>query len=109
MAFLDDLADFFPDIVTVVHQTHVGLFSVASGTSSVDLNARITNQITKLRSADGKEIISRQFATLRGAPAGLSVKDRFILPARFDPREPEPMSIGYYTDENGPLFTRVFF
>lgn len=109
MAFLDDLADFFPDTITVVHQTHVGLFSVASGTSSVEVNARITNAINKVRTVDGKEVISRQFATLRGAPEGLSVKDRFILPARFDPREPEPMSVGYYTDENGPLFTRVFF
>ena len=108
MGILEDTAEFFVDTIVIRRMTHDS-WGVASGLSSVTVNARISNNITKVRGQNGQEVVSRLQATINSAPSGITTNSEFTLPARLDPRTPQAQAVGYYTDENGPLFIRVFF
>lgn len=112
MAFLDDLADFFVDEVTVARQTFDAYGAPTAG-ASVTIAAKISQKIARVKNQNGEEVVSQLFATLLGAPLldGTPIKttDKFTLPTRFDPRELSAVSVQYVTDENGPLFVRAYF
>lgn len=109
MSILDDVADLYPDTILVTPRPTVDGWGVESGTSTASYAARISARLVRVRTADGEVTVQQQYATVRGLVSGLDTNAKVTLPARFDPREPKITSIATPTDEDGPLFVRIFF
>lgn len=105
----DDLAELFPDTVTVEPCTEVDGFGRRqyNGTAFT-VKANVCERTVMVRASDGQVRQSMVHATIKGS-FGLTVKDRYTLPARFVPNKPEAVSVAGYSDENGPHHQVVYF
>lgn len=106
--FNDELFDMFPDIVTVNVYGPKDEYGNSTLVSTRNLPARVDGKIKTIRDAGGNEQISSVQAAFPDN-YGLTVDMEYILPERFIPRNPKPISIGHATDEDGPTHERVFF
>lgn len=106
--FIEYLADLFPDIVTVRLMSEPDEFGNKTLISEQNLPARVTGKGKLTKDAGGQETTSAVKVTFPGN-YGLTVNHEYILPVRFSPRNPKPISIGHATDEEGAEFERVFF
>lgn len=112
MSIIDDTAEFYADTITITRQTFDAWGAPTPG-ASVTVSARISNKVNKVMGPNGEEVVSSLMATISSVPSigGVQIKtdDEFTLPARFSPNKPRAKSIQVPTDENGPLFMRVYF
>src|SRR4051812_36546524 len=108
MSFPDELADLFPDTVTVSVLSAPDYEGNTSVLTSVDLPARVTGKIKSTYDIGGNEKMSSVQALFPGA-YGLTVDMEYLLPERFIPRNPRAISVGHATDESGAHHERVYF
>ena len=105
---VDDLADLFTDTVTVEPVVGADGFGDTTYGPGVTRAARVSGKIMTVRDQGGQETVSTVQVTLAGA-FGVTVKDRFTLPARFVPTQPLPIAVKEASDENGPHHETVYF
>lgn len=108
MSFPDELAELFPDIVQVITRSAADEEGNTTVVSSVDLPARVIGKVRTVRDAGGNEKMSSVQALFPGV-YGLTTDMEYILPIRFIPRNPRPISVGHGTDEEGAHHERVYF
>lgn len=106
--FTDQMLELFPDTVVVRKMTPPDEFGNQTLISVRNLPARVVGKIKAVKDIGGNEVTSSVQATFPGV-YNLSVNDEYILPERFEPRNPKPISVGHATDENGPEHERVYF
>jgi hypothetical protein len=91
-SIVSDLIDLFPDTVTV-EVLAFDSFGAVTGVSSLNIRkAHVYGKIRQVRTADGRLVTSTVTAILAGA-FGTTVKDRFTLPSRFVPNQPEALAV----------------
>lgn len=103
-----ELADLFPDTVTLVAQTfdHQG---AATPGASVDVKAHVIGKTMQVRDVkSGQLTVSTVQAVLFGAP-GATVDHKYTLPVRFNPRSPKAIAVDHHTDESGAHHETVYF
>ncbi len=105
---VDDLADLFTDTVTVESCVSVDGFGNPTYAAGAARAARVSGKVMTVRDQQGHETVSTVQVTLAGA-FGVTVKDRFTLPARFVPTQPLPIAVKEASDENGPHHETVYF
>lgn len=105
-SLLPELADLFPDSVTIDTGTTDG-YGAFSLVSTRTVPARVVGRVRMVRDQTGQERVSTVQAWL--TITGASVADRFTLPARFVPRQPPAIAIGHSTDEDGAHHEVVYF
>ena len=69
--------------------------------AGVEYNCHIEGHSRLVRDATGLERVSTVQVYLDGA-YNVSVKDKVLLPERFEPRDPPIITVERMTDENGP-------
>lgn len=104
------LLDLFPDTMTVnVASAGSDAYGVpVSYGASVNYRVAIIGRTTLVRDSSGQERTSTRHAIFASAP-GLRVRDKYTLPARFEPREVVAIAVKSVTDENGPHHEVVYF
>ena len=108
MEFIEHLKDLFPDTVTVILTSEPDQWGNTTVISQQDLPARVTGKIKTVKDVGGNEVTSSVQAVFPGV-YGLTTAHRYVLPPRFEPRDPKPISVGHATDEEGAEHERVFF
>lgn len=104
----EELYDMFPDTVRVNTYGPPDEYGESQLLSSRELPARVDGKIKMVKDMGGQDQISSVQVVFPGV-YHLTVEMEYILPIRFDPRNPKPISVGHGTDEDGPSHERVFF
>lgn len=111
------LMDMVPDTVSVEPYLSTDAYGKVTYGPSTEYRTRVLGRTKMVLGYDGKERLSGATVVFMGE-YGLTVNDRFTLPARFsmDPadsdiaaRQPQCLSIDRETDENGAHHTTVYF
>lgn len=106
--FTDDMSEMFPDTVTVEIQSPPDAYGHSSVLSSINYPARVDGKVREVKDQGGRETMSSVMAVFPTAK-GLTIDYTYILPERFIPRNPKPISVGHATDEIGETHERVYF
>jgi hypothetical protein len=106
--FIDDLMDMFPDTVQVNVRSAPDEYGQTTLISSRDLPARVVGKTKAMLDRQGNEVTSSVQVLFAGV-FDLTTDMEYILPVRFQPRNPKPISVEHATDEMGAAFERVFF
>lgn len=106
---LNDLADMFPDTMTVTPITKDGFGKVIASGTAFPVKVKLSNSEAQVMSEGVGLVTSNLQAIVLGAYNLTTDKHRYTLPSRFSPREPKPVSIGRRSDENGAHHETVFF
>ena len=114
----DDLAEMFPDEVTIEPFIGADRYGKPEYTSPFTVAARVIGRTRMALDADGQERVSNIQAVLKGF-FGATPQDRYTVPARFslnplDPtdieaRQPRALAVDKETDENGAHHETVYF
>jgi hypothetical protein len=106
---IDDLQDMFPDTILWEKFLSSSGFGRDVFQSPQSLPASISKGIDITLNIGGREKVS-SVQVIIGGYYGLSVKDRYTLPARFAPlQQPPAVSVISTSDENGPHHETVYF
>ncbi len=112
------LLGLFPEVIIIEPLATEDAYGSKTYGASTSVACRYSQRVMMVRADTGEERVSRVQAVLAG-DAGVNVRARFTLPARFSPstseagdvtkRQPVAIAIGYASDENGPHHQRVYF
>lgn len=108
MAFIDDLADFFVDEITVVPGTLDGYGAFVASGEVLSLPCRIEGEARLVRAPDGQEVVSSVQVIVAGYNDLTVEAHRYTLPARFNPREQlRAIAIDKVDDEEGTCYEEI--
>lgn len=96
-----DLHEMFAETIVVSGYAGQDFMGDETWEAGVELRCHIEGHSRLVRDATGLERVSTVQVYLDG-PYGISVKDRVLLPPRFEPRDPPIVAVERMTDENGP-------
>lgn len=96
-----------PDTVTVEAYSTQNVYNEATYGAASTYQCRVQGQTKMIRTPAGEEKVSTVQVYLASA-AGITVRDRITLPARFAPTTPEIMAVAHYGDESGPYSEVVY-
>ena len=85
-----------------------GMGSDPTYASATTYRARVIGQQKLVKTPTGKEVMSNVTVWIWGKPE-LGYDDKFTLPERFSPREPRPLAIDNFSDENKAHHVKVYF
>lgn len=103
-----DLAELFADKVLVSGFVSADELGERSYSAGVNVPCRITGSHRIVLDREGQQRLSTMQMICKGAYS-LTPDDLYTLPARFDPRYPQCISVQRHTDENGEHHETVFF
>ncbi len=107
-SLMEGLEEFLVDEITIEPYVSQTGFGDKSYGAPVTLKCRITGKHKIVRNAAGQERVSTVQVLLE-RPIGVTAKDRFTLPARFNLTEPVPVAVRQATDETGLHHERIMF
>lgn len=105
MAFESDWLELFPFTVTIHPYTGEDTAGKPTFGSSFTVAAYITDDVKRWRWEDGNEIESRR--TVYFSNTAVTAKDKFVLPAGWDPQTVFPLVFVKQSDESGYHHTEV--
>lgn len=109
-AFIDDLADCFPDTVTAQPVTVDAFGDWSANGASTDLSAYIEAENKLVRNSAGEEVTSSLQAYIAGTNSLTTDGHRYTLPARFDPNsDRQAIAIEKASDGDGEVYEAVMF
>jgi hypothetical protein len=102
---IGEFLELMPDTVGVEAFVSRNPWGIASYGARRDYRARVTYKTSYVRAMSGEQIVARGYAILATTDP-IGDKDRITLP---DGEHPSVLSADRESDENGPLYSKLYF
>lgn len=109
-AFMDDLADLFPDTISAQPGTidRMGKFTPVG--SAVPYRAQCTGDVRMVRNSSNQEKVSSVKAIMAGQYGLTDDRHRYSIPSRFVPNAGlVAVAVEHHTDEDGACYEIIRF